>query len=350
MRLNPIVMCQVFVPMFSVCVVLTFLCSPSVASQVQRVSILHEVDIQFSPGNPGELASVMDGEVFENGRVVRRNVVLPEYDEPVTIKAQVAVYPVAKDERNVYDKWDRAGDVRLVVPDGPPIEMVKFVTSYGGFTEFEVDVSHLAPLLRDECVFEAFVDTWVSPAWQVDFELLFTPADTSEYSSPIEQSVWVEPVMFVQSYNAQDIHPEGIEVDVDLPPGADRVLLYYYVSGHCTDGRGGDEFVTKDNVIRVNDVVVYRFRPWRDDCRDFRAVNPYTARWSDGWWSSDFSRSGWCPGDVVEPLIIDLSDHLVQGRHRIGYAVEDVRPIDSAGHFGYWRVSSYVVGMKRPDK
>lgn len=312
---------------------------------VTIVPVMHDVAIQFNPDNPNELAPE-HAEVFENGRVVRLKAAIPEYDQPTTIWARVSVYPVPKDDRLVCDAWDRAGHVRLVVNDEPPIEMVKFVTAFGGHTDFEVDVTHLAPLLQDTCVFEAFIDTWVTPAWTIDVELVFEPVDTSDYYVPTEYATWIKPVMFAQSYNAQDIGPAGIEVLCEVPSAADRVLLYYFTSGHCTDGRGAGEFVTKDNVILVNDVIVYRFRPWRDDCREFRAINPYSARWSDGWWSSDFQRSGWCPGDVVEPVVLDLTDHLTPGEHRIGFVVEDVRPVDSAGHFGYWRVSSFVVGIE----
>lgn len=312
---------------------------------IWKIPVMERVHIQFNPDNPDELAPA-DVEVLENGRVVRRKVAIPNFDRSHTIFAQVAIHPIPKDERNVCDKWDRAGDVRLVLPDEPPIELVKFVTSYGGYAEFIADVTHLAPLLRDSCTLEAFIDTWVTPAWTIDVDLVFEAADVSEYNAPTERPIWVEPVMFTQSYNAQDVGPGGIVFERDLPADADRVKLYYFASGHCTDGRGADEFVTTDNVLSVDGVVVYRFRPWRDDCREFRDVNPYTARWSDGWWSSDFSRSGWCPGDAVEPLVVDLTDHLTPGSHRIGYEIEDVRPVDSAGHFGYWRVSSYVVGFE----
>ena len=123
-----------------------------------------------------------------------------------------------------------------------------------------------------------------------------------------------------------------------------RVVLRYLSTGHCTDGTDEDEFVSKANVISVDGVVVARVHPWRNDCRGMRDRNPYCARWTDGSWSSDYSRSGWCPGDVVAPMEFDLTDRLAPGRHRIGIRVEDVRAKDANGHFGYWRVSASVIG------
>jgi hypothetical protein len=124
------------------------------------------------------------------------------------------------------------------------------------------------------------------------------------------------------------------------------VMLYYLVSGHCTDGRDADEFQSKDNVFRVDGQVVYRYRPWRDDCRTFRDRNPYCRRWSDGSWSSDYARSGWCPGDQVTPLTLDLSDHFKAGAHRVRFHIERIRPKDEEGQYGYWRVSALLVGYR----
>src|SRR5690606_7265530 len=104
------------------------------------------------------------------------------------------------------------------------------------------------------------------------------------------------------SFTNEAFGADGVESRFTIPDGLSRVKLYYLVSGHCTDGRGADEFESKDNVFTVDDVVVYRYQPWRDDCRQYRAINPYNRRWSDGFWSSDYSRTGWCPGTEVNPL------------------------------------------------
>ena len=99
-------------------------------------------------------------------------------------------------------------------------------------------------------------------------------------------------------------------------------------------------------MVLVDGQVVYRWRPWRDDCEEFREVNPYCAKWSDGSWSSDYSRSGWCPGDVVDPMIVDLSDWLTPGAHEVSFFVEGIRPANEEGQHGYWRVSGALSGWK----
>lgn len=307
---------------------------------VKTVSIFAGDGIHFSPTRPDSFATDLV-RTEDNGRVILRTVDLPSPPPGERIIAHLVINPIPKDEQSVHDKWDRAGNLSLASPGGPDLEVIKFITAYGGRTEYRVDVSHLAPLLQGAAPFRAFVDTWVSPAWLVDFGLEYH-ADSLE-----RQSRWVLPVINESSYTRENYGDSGLSVRVDVPTGAGRALLHYFVSGHCTDGTDADEFVKKDNVISVDGVVVYRFQPWRDDCRRYREINPYTRRWSDGTWSSDYSRSGWCPGDYVRPLELDLTDHLPPGPHTIRFAIENVRPKDEAGHYGYWRVSAYVIGVDK---
>ena len=305
------------------------------------VEVLTSDLIHFDPKDPAR-ESRDAVRVLDNGRVIRTTVDLPLLMGPTRITADVVVRPIPKDELDLHDKWDRAGSIRLVADGQPDLEIVKFITAYGGRTEWSVDVSHLAPLLQGPVTVAAFIDTWVSPAWRVDLTLRYLP------DSALPAYHWVEPLFLKDAFTREAYADSGIAVSTAIPSGQQRVLLYYLVSGHCTDGRDADEFVRKDNVIAVDGGVVYRFRPWRDDCRRFRGINPYTRRWSDGWWSSDYSRSGWCPGDWVRPVVLDLSDHLAAGVHRLRFRIENVRPRDDEGHYGYWRVSAFLVGVTDP--
>jgi len=273
----------------------------------------------------------------EQGRVLLAPATLPEMAGPTRITALLTIHPIPRDERTVRDRWDRAGNIRLALEGRPDLEIVRFITAYGGRTDHEIDVSELAPLLRGGCRLRAFVDTWVSPGWKVDFALRFAPDTTCD------PPVWAVPVYYTDSFNRKSM-AEGVTADINVPPGLARVVMRYFSTGHCTDGRDADEFISKANVISVDGLVVARVHPWRDDCRQFRERNPYCARWTDGSWSSDYRRSGWCPGDFVTPMEFDLTDHLGAGRHVVKFVIEDVRPEDAQGHFGYWRVSASLIG------
>lgn len=313
------------------------------------IPVFQSDDISFAPDD-SSIAVAGDALRFDNGREIGRVVLIPTFTRPVRITAHLTINPIPKDDIIVHDKWDRAGNIRLVKDGMADIEVVKFITSYGGTDSHTVDVSHLAFLLKGECQFRAFIDTWVNPAWTVDLKLEFEEIpdslQDSVYVDYIENPDWVTGVLFQPGFNHESHSANGIEREVTIPVGMKRVVLNYFVSGHCTDGNGADEFVPKDNVIYVDGRPVYRFQPWRDDCREFRENNPYTRRWSDGSWSSDYSRSGWCPGDFVLPHQIDLTDYLTPGVHTIKFTIENIRPKDDKGNYGYWRVSGHLIGWE----
>ena len=98
------------------------------------------------------------------------------------------------------------------------------------------------------------------------------------------------------------------------------------------------------SVIQIDGIEVFRWRPWRDDCKELRAANPYCAKWADGSWSSDYSRSGWCPGDIALPTLFDAGTWLSPGEHTVTWLVENIRPKDNEGYHGYWRISASVSG------
>jgi len=304
----------------------------------ETVDLFDDVTVHFTPGDPEKYDSPF-ASAKDNGRIMATYREMPAAGGPRTAVLHLEVEPIRKDIRNVVDRWDRAGWVRLVKPGMAPIELCRFMTAYGGEIEHEVDISHIAPLLTGHCEFEVFIDTWVSPAWVVDIELEMAPAAPGLGEAPN----WASGVLFPEGGLNADM-PE-VTSTVVVPEGMRRVQVAAITTGHCTDGRDADEFITKDNVLLVDGVEVYRWRPWRDDCGDFRAVNPYCAKWADGSWSSDYSRSGWCPGDVTLPEMVDLSDALTPGEHTLTWKVEDIRaadPADPDNHHGYWRVSAAI--------
>lgn len=312
------------------------LCEP------QRIVVFSDNMIHFDETDPGKYNTET---VFarDHGRVITRVVELPTLSQPTRIIGHLVLKPIPKDELEVYDRWDRGANVRLEIPGSPDVELIKFITAYGGRTEYDVDLTPMAALLQGKCLLKGCVDTWVSPAWKMDFSLEYT--DDSLAVAPD----WARGILYEESFTREKMGDTGVVVDVDVPAGMKRVMMRYYVSGHCTDGTDADEFVSKDNVIRVDDRVVHRYRPWRDDCQRFRAINPYCRRWTDGSWSCDYSRSGWCPGDTVAPLELDLTDHLSAGRHTVRFVIENIRPKDAKGNYGVWKVSAQLLGYRNID-
>lgn len=309
------------------------------APKPEVVPLFENVTVHFTPADSTKYDTPM-ASARDNGRVMSTYRELPARRGTPRVMLHLAVRPIRADIRSVVDRWDRAGSVRLVRPGMAPVELCRFMTAYGGAITHDVDVTRAAPLLQGFCTFEVFIDTWVSPAWTVDASLQFSPVTDGGPSTPS----WAAGVL-APAGSLTAVAPSTAGT-VTVPAGLRRVELAAVSTGHCTDGTDADEFITKDNVITVDGREVLRWRPWRDDCENLRPLNPYCARWSDGSWSCDYERSGWCPGDVSPPNVVDVTPWLTPGAHEVMWRVEGIRPANAEGNFGYWRVSAMVTGWK----
>ncbi len=316
-------------------IAILLLATPIVVAALD-VPVFDQTVIHFTPDDSSQYDS---RRVFgmDNGRIAGTKINLPGRLWSGKIFGRLFIEPIQVDSVKVQDKWDRAGNIRLAQADQPDLELIKFVTAYGGPTEYRVELSHLAPLLKGTVDLRAFIDTWASPGWRVTFTLEY-----SKEHNPLPVD-WIVPLIYEESITSEF---DPIVMQVEIPDSSYRIEMHYLVSGHCTDGTDADEFESKFNVVKVDGLEILRYKPWRSDCTDFRDINPFTRHWPDGTWSSDYSRSGWCPGDWVRPMVTDLRMDLPAGVHNMEFSIEDVRPRDENDHYGYWRVSAYLVGWE----
>ncbi|MCA9257581.1 MAG: PEP-CTERM sorting domain-containing protein [Planctomycetales bacterium] len=294
-----------------------------------RAVVFSQAGVQFG-GDPAWEPQT-DVLRLDNGRVIERTMDLPFIPPNAKITTRINVIAAG-------DHWDRAGAIELVTPNGA-VELHKFITGFGGTTQHTQDISQLAPYLRNGPVtVRAFVDTWVQEAWQISL-MVQVQADAPDYGA-----MWNRSVFNDQDWRAGEFANDRRSHVVSIPTGLDKITLNYLASGHASDGSGGDEFVPRAHRIYIDGVKVFDETPWRTDGKDFRSVNPYSARWGDVW-SSDLERSGWIPGDDVDPYQIDVTQYLAPGRHRIEYEIPGIEPDEGDG-YGYWRVSSYLTGFE----
>ena len=122
-------------------------------------------------------------------------------------------------------------------------------------------------------------------------------------------------------------------------PEAKRVRLRYISTGHG-GWDGGDEFTPKRNTILIDGKPAFTYTPWREDCGCYRRFNPVSGNFWNGMSSSDYSRSGWCPGTATQPVYFDLPP-LEEGYHTITIAIPQGEPL--GGSFSHWAVSGVLV-------
>ena len=133
---------------------------------------------------------------------------------------------------------------------------------------------------------------------------------------------------------------DSLTVIFKLYPETKSAKLRYISTGHGGWGEG-DEFVPKTNTILIDGKVAFTHTPWRQDCGCYRDLNPVSGNFWNGLSSSDFSRSGWCPGTATQPVYFDLSPWADGEEHTLTVAIPQGKPVE--GMFSHWAVSGTLI-------
>jgi hypothetical protein len=133
---------------------------------------------------------------------------------------------------------------------------------------------------------------------------------------------------------------DSLTVIFKLYPETNSAKLRYISTGHGGWGEG-DEFVPKTNTILIDGKPAFTHTPWRQDCGCYRDLNPVSGNFWNGLSSSDFSRSGWCPGTATQPVYFDLSPWADGKEHTLTVAIPQGKPVE--GMFSHWAVSGVLI-------
>ena len=133
---------------------------------------------------------------------------------------------------------------------------------------------------------------------------------------------------------------DSLTVTFNIPDYVATAKLRYISTGHGGWGEG-DEFVPKQNTILIDGKPAFTHTPWRQDCGCYRDLNPVSGNFWNGLSSSDFSRSGWCPGTATQPVYFDLSPWADGEEHTLTVAIPQGKPVE--GMFSHWAVSGTLL-------
>jgi hypothetical protein len=267
----------------------------------------------------------------------------------------------------------------------PAIEVLRFMTPFGvGFYsetpklqkrkpvyipkwEDEVvwndDVTQLLSELEEDVWVGVFIDVWTKEGYNFEAKLIYDESDApvdpyreTKVISLVNTTRYIAPERLFDGFNRKDIN-----VKFNVPKGYSSVKLYYITTGHGGHS-GGDEFVKELNKVSVDGSVIYSEIPWRDDCASFRRFNPHSGVWTEKRIavtgnlktgdvkeseidefiaSSDYSRSNWCPGSQVEPIVLPLGK-LTEGEHSLRISIPEAQQ-EKEGELNHWNVSAYIV-------
>jgi hypothetical protein len=364
----------------------------------QTIHAMADFKLAFSPASISDSSHYSDGWSRQDaGRMVTKSFEIPSgLNHPeiiVSLKLQSAG-----------DPWDKSGAVLLMPKNwnddiladtskspgillnaangfNPPIELLRFITPFGvghfskkkGADEYrpvyipkwenqvlwQNDVSHLWDSMEDSITLGVYIDTWSSEGFDLNLDMTFIQQAELLNPPPIRE--------VLSLVNTTKIHSEQhpfdgfasgpLDFTFQLAETSRNATLHYIATGHGGHS-AGDEFVRCEHSIALDDDTVAQFTPWRDDCASFRRFNPSSGVWTERtYWrgdsideriaSSDYSRSGWCPGSDVPALEFKLGN-LDAGHHQLTIDVPTAQPYTDS-EMNFWNVAAYL-SWERPEE
>tara|TARA_B100000768_G_scaffold118464_1_gene109574 strand:- start:1292 stop:2515 length:1224 start_codon:yes stop_codon:yes gene_type:complete len=303
------------------------------------------------------------------------NLTLKSAGDPWDKSGAIVLMPNDWDATVIGDTSSRPGiSLNMATGFSPPLELLRFITPFGvgHFSHSEPsdeyrpvyipewekevswqnDVSHLWNAMRDSITIGVYIDTWSPDGYELDLVIDFIQQPELIYPRPTTQ---VLSLANTTKYHSQQVPFDGfasepLGLTFHLNKEAANAELHYIVTGHGGHSTG-DEFVPCEHIIALDNDTVFQFTPWRDDCASFRRFNPSSGVWTERtFWrgdsideriaSSDFSRSGWCPGSDVPALKINLGT-IEAGIHQLTFDVPTAQAFSDTA-MNFWNVASYL--------
>lgn len=246
----------------------------------------------------------------------------------------------------------------------PLVELVRFFTPFGighynnrvkidsltwnQETYYKQDITDLAEMLQGDVWVGVWIGNYDGGGHKVTVDLKSYPGDFEWKDAGIVSQV----IPLFNTCNVLEMAgqnygklfgTDSLTIKFEVPEERSIMKLRYITTGHGGWG-GGDEFNPKTNTILVDGEVMGEYTPWRQDCGRYREWNPVSGNFWDGMSSSDYSRSGWCPGTATQPVYFDLS-FLTPGWHTMTIAIPQGKPME--GSFSAWNVSGALI-IDRP--
>ena len=248
----------------------------------------------------------------------------------------------------------------------PPIELVRFFTPFG-VGHFNERMKNFGIDWRDETFYRqeitdlyyhamdygAYIGAWIGnydggghlltvdiKSYPNDY-VWEEPGEYSEFPGEVRSLFNTCNVLEMAGQNYGKLFgTDSLTVTFKLEDINQYAQLRYISTGHGGWGEG-DEFVPKQNTILIDGKVAFTYTPWRQDCGCYRDLNPVSGNFWNGLSSSDFSRSGWCPGTATQPVYFDMSPWADGKEHTLTVAIPQGKPVE--GMFSHWAVSGVLI-------
>ena len=207
--------------------------------------------------------------------------------------------------------WDYLAHLWLYEGEGEDetrVEIARHITTYHREGRWIVDMTPALVHLRDGGT-RHFRWEW-APEWNVQPTATYL---TLRFSN---QDKGYQPIEIGELWGGKGFNSE-YNVDrermrVDIPGNASRVELWAVITGHGADTNQCAEFCNHQHEFVVDGRSFYREHPAignQEGCREAIDQGTVPNQWGT-WW---FGRGGWCPGQGVEPYVVDVTELATPG-------------------------------------
>jgi len=237
------------------------------------------------------------------------------------------------------DPWDQPAKISLV-KDGVTYELARFITPYGkACGPWVIDVTDFKSLLQGDCDFNSYIQVWGSSGWLLNASLTFLPGAADH---PFQR---VTPLYDTDNWVYGDP-----AINDDLPTQTAEVhsmsldaRMRMTISGHGqANTNNAAEFSPKTHQFVVNGADFQSHYLWKNDCEFNDCSNQF------GTWTYD--RAGWCPGQGVYPLELELGSVIIPGESiSLDYELQAYTNLLNTGYNGgshtepHYKIHSYLI-------
>ncbi len=238
------------------------------------------------------------------------------------------------------DPWDQPAKIS-VVNDGKEYEIARYITPYGiACGPWTVDVTDFKSIMGGLNQFKSYIQVWGGSGWNLtaEIELIENQNEEKIYHKflPLWQTdYWV--------YGDPGIEDDLDEVSFIVDNNTVSSHLRMTISGHGQGNtKNAAEFSNQSHLVTVDGNPTEVHNLWKNDC-EFNPCNAQAGNWMP-------DRAGWCPGQAVDPYILNLTDLLQAGFLKsIDYELEDYTNLLNTGYNGgshtepHYRLHAFLI-------
>ncbi len=237
------------------------------------------------------------------------------------------------------DPWDQPAKIS-VLKNGLSYEIVRYITPYGkACGPWTVDVTDFKTLLRGYTEFSSYIQVWGSSGWLLNAKLIY------EYNSVANGYQKLTPLWSTDNWVygdpavSYDLPAQTIKIDSNTNTTAMRMTISGHGQGNTNNAA---EFSQFTHTVTANSTNVNSHTLWKNNCNANSCSNQF------GTWQ--FARAGWCPGQAVEPYLVNLTSNAVAGQNlTVDYVLQNYTNLlrtgyNSNGHTEpHYKIHAYLI-------